>query len=100
MEDGTNLVALAHAVATAETGNCKTGSALTHKNAFGIMNWKTGERQLTRYKSCNESFQAFYELWKRKYKIYPTKDLADMWTGKDRADNWIRIVNATYPKYL
>ena len=64
------------------------------------MIWPNGVRTLKKYNSTSESFQDFYELWKRKYKRFPTYEDAVKWTGNDRADNWIRIVTETYPKYL
>jgi len=84
----------------AETGGCKTGSAVTHKNCGGIMEWSTGTRKMRVFNSHQESIDAVYSLIKRKYQDYTIKEASLRYTGNDRSENWERIVKATYKECI
>lgn len=95
---------LARAVAIAETSNCTKGYALTHNNCHGIKKGNTYPCKLkagSRSRMCHfatkeESFVAFKVIWAKWYKNHiPTKANADVWTGKDRADTWLKHVKAS-----
>jgi len=90
-----DLNKLAYAVAMAETKDCTLGAG-KYLNCHGIMHWPNGKRQLRRFNSKEESYAAFKELWQRVYKRYPDYSLAKLYTGNDRPDNWLRIVNYYY----
>lgn len=90
-------IRLAHAVAYAETGkNCSLGSGRTHLNCFGIYGFNKKGRYLVRFKTKEASYDHFNELWARKYKKFPTMKEAKQWTGGDRVQNWLYIVNHYY----
>ena len=58
---------------------------------------KQGKRHLRKFKSHEESFIAFKELWKTKYwNKFPTMYAVGKYTGNDRKENWYRIVSAYY----
>jgi len=80
----------------AETSGCTKGSGKSKKNCHGLMNRKTGTRRLNVYASTDQSFEDFKALWKRVYKVYPNPALAKLYTGNDRPDTWLAIVNQTY----
>ena len=90
---------LALAVATAETGNCTTGSGLSKNNAFGIMEWPNGKRRLKSYASCQDSYKDFKEKWQKGYGgRFPTLADAIVYTDNDKPEDWLRIVNEVYSK--
>lgn len=94
-----DLDKLAHAVAYAETGHCKDGTAIKRNNCFGIMQWnKQGVRSPKWYSTKEESFQDFKRIWSKHYKRFPDLALANKWTGSDNAAQWLRNVKHYYYK--
>lgn len=95
-----DLDKLAHAVAYAETGHCKDGTAIKKKNCFGIMRfWKEkGVRKRTAktYNTIEEGFADFKRIWTTYYKRFPDDELAKHWTGKDNWETWIKNVRFYY----
>lgn len=89
---------LAKAVAIAETGGCKDGTAVKRKNCHGIMTWdKNGVRSPRYFKSHAESYAAFKDIWSRKYGgRFPTYADAKLWTGGDQTDTWLNNVKYAY----
>jgi hypothetical protein len=87
---------LAYAVAVAETSNCTTGMGLSRNNCFGIMHWKTGKREGVRYRTKEESFQAFKILWLTKYgDRFPTLSDAQRYSGGP-GESWLERVRIAY----
>jgi hypothetical protein len=95
---GLDLDRLAYAVAIAETGGCKKGSAISHNNCFGIITWKYGKRRFKYYSNKEESYKDFKRIWSKYYKVYPTIKEAVKWTGNDRASIWLNNVSKYYVK--
>lgn len=99
---GVDLDRLAKAVAIAETTNCTKGYGVTHNNCFWIKHWNTvpcpwvPKWAMCKFKTKEESFEAFKTIWGRWYKTYPTYEQAHRWTGWDRVYNWLNIVKANY----
>ena len=91
-----DLDKLANAVATAETGLCKDGTARKRNNCHGIMQWHKGIRSPRHFKTTEDSFIAFKEIWAKSYKRYPDISLARKWTGNDHAQRWLNTVNQYY----
>jgi hypothetical protein len=98
-----DLDKLAYAVAMAETKDCTTGIGPKYLNCFGIKSGGTapcsaiGRSRFCIYNSKEESYEAFKIIWTKVYGGgYPTRAQAERWTGKDRVDNWLRIVNQYY----
>ena len=96
IEDGHDLYKLARSIAVAETGDCTTGSGITHNNCFGIMIWKNGPREPRRYATKEESYKDFYSVWSRSYKVFPNEHIANRWTGGHDPDVWLNNVLITY----
>ena len=90
-----NVAEICEAIAYAETGSCTTGSALTHNNCHGIRKCSGGRCYGFRtYESKEDSFIACEELWERGYgSRIPTWGDAEAYSGKDRTDNWYRLVH-------
>jgi len=98
LPDGTDLEKLAKAVALHETNDCraKSGAALVN-NCFGIMQWdKNGVRSFKRYATKEESYQDFYRIWEKHYRTFPTKRMAEIYSGNDRSDSWLSNVSHFY----
>ena len=97
-----DLICVTRGVNVAETGNCRTGSALTHNNCGGIMRWwyEDGKRMrgYVHYDNFQQSFDATYSLLKRKYSHLTIAEAAPIYSGNDRSDNWERKVKKTYLK--
>jgi len=93
-----DLDCLADAVAVAETSYCQAGSGLSRNNAFGIMTWKTGTRQLKHYNTCEDSWDDFKRIWSTHYDVYPTMSTAVKWTGNDNPQRWLTNVNNAYQR--
>lgn len=91
-----DLDKLSRAVAFAETGGCKDGTAIKRKNCHGIMQWTNGKRSAKYFASFEESHTAFKKIWMKSYKSYPTRALAKKWTGNDHPDRWLAAVNQYY----
>lgn len=91
-----DLDKLAHAVAHAESGDCKSKLSKKTNNCHSIMTWATGTRQLKKFASKEQSYAAFKSLWARGYKVYPTLSAAKKYTGGDKAKEWLAIVNLFY----
>ncbi len=93
---GMDLDKLSHAVAYAETGHCKDGTAIKRNNCFGIMTWKSGTRSPRVFKTQSDSFVAFKAIWSKSYKRMPDMALAAKWTGNDHATTWLCHVYTYY----
>lgn len=92
-----DLDKLSHAVAFAETGHCKDGTAIKRNNCFGIMQWdKKGNRSPRYFKTQEEGFEAFKLIWKKSYKKFPDINLAIKWTGNDSPKTWLKNVTTYY----
>lgn len=105
MEDGTNLVALAHAVARHETHSCTKGYGKEYSNCFGLKNGNTapcpkiGRNRMCIYDHSDESYQAFYKIWSKWYGGMPDIEMARKYSGNDRAGIWLANVTAFYDEY-
>lgn len=87
---------LALAVAIAETGDGKTGSAISKSNYFGIMEYKNGRRKLKTYTNKEESYTDFKKIWLENYcDCFPTPYMASRWTGTD-GKQWLKNVKTVY----
>jgi len=106
-----DLEKITRAVAVAETNNGKTGSGPTHNNPCGLMfayyENNVRIREYVYYNSYMEGFNACSKLlangpsWaKTKYRDQTIAEAADLWTGKDRVDNWINNATKTYKRQL
>ena len=99
LEDGTDLNRLAYAVARHETGAGKFGYGLEYNNHHGIKNGNTapcpkiGRNNMCIYEDSNESYVAFKKIWKKWYRTYPNITLAEKYTSKDRAWDWLSNVD-------
>jgi len=61
-------------------------------NCFWIIrNWK-----FEIYEKYEDSFEDFKQLWTNYYWWYPDRAMAIKYTGWDRVDNWLRIVDQYY----
>lgn len=90
-----DLNQLAYAVAMAETKNCTVWNSASRNNCFWIMQWdKKWNRSFKSYATINDSYEDFKRIWKKYYKVFPTKREAQKWTGKDRDVSWLN--NVTY----
>ncbi|MFA5828906.1 MAG: hypothetical protein WC843_00200 [Candidatus Gracilibacteria bacterium] len=89
-----NLDKLSVAVAMQETHNCKdkTGSALLN-NCHGFK--KNGK--FMKFNNQAESHAYFKQLWAKSYKTFPNLRLAQIYSGNDRAQTWLK--NVTYYYY-
>lgn len=91
-----NLDKLSLAVAMQETHNCKDtrGSALLN-NCHGFR--KNGK--FMSFSTQAESHAYFKQLWARSYGGgFPTYRLAQIYSGNDRPDNWLKNVTYYYNK--
>lgn len=85
---------LAKAVAMHETADCTTGIGPEYNNCFGIKNGGTapcpqiGRSNFCIYQDPQESYEAFKKIWSTWYGELPTYEMADKWSGKDRAAAW------------
>jgi len=91
-----DLDKLSRAVAFAETGGCKDGTARGRNNCHGIMCWPKGKRTPCSFKSFEASHARFKEIWTKSYKAYPNTKLASKWTGNDHPNRWLVAVNQYY----
>lgn len=96
VSNGFDIDKLAYAVAMAETGNCTRGMGLTKNNAFGIMTWERGFREGRTYEKCEDSYVDFKQIWSDYYGEFPTRAMAERWTGKDSVDTWLKSVKQYY----
>lgn len=94
---------LAYAIAMAETKNGELGYGKDYKNAFGIKNGsiapcaQIGRNRMCIYSSIEASYEAFKKIWGKGYGgRYPTYRDAQVWTGNDRPDTWLKNVNFYY----
>lgn len=97
-----DLHRLAYAVSCAETSCGTRGSAVSKRNAVGIMRFsvKDGKRTryLAEYDNIEQSLAEFRSIWKRLYGgRCPTLEDAKRWTGNDRAKIWLGHVHSVYP---
>ena len=93
-------MALTKAIAQAETGYCKHGSAISHNNCFGTMTWKTGTREFRHFENTQAGFDYTYGLIKRKYMDMTLQEMAVKYSGNDRADTWESNVRHWYAKFI
>jgi len=92
-----DVVKLCKAIAVAETGGCKDGTARKRMNCHGIMAWdKQGNRYPKYFKSHEESHKECERIWSTYYKRFPDRSLAARWTGNDNADHWLNNVRTAY----
>jgi hypothetical protein len=89
----------------AETKNGELGYGKMYNNAFGIKNGsiapceKIGNSRMCIYDNIGESYEAFKKIWTKGYGgKFPTYKAAQVWTGNDRPDNWIKNVKFYYNK--
>lgn len=103
LEDGTNLKALAKAVAHQETQSCTKGTGKSLNNCFGIRNGNTApcpkisSSNFCIYEKKEDSYQAFYKIWTTWYKTFPNLEKAERWS-KD-GSIWLKNVTAFYEQY-
>lgn len=95
-EESLDLDKLSKAVAVAETGGCKDGTAKKRNNCHGIMCWPQGKRTPCYFKSQAESHKRFKEIWAKSYKRFPDYNLAKKYTGNDHTETWLRNVTIAY----
>jgi len=90
---GVDLDKLSMAVAMTETHNCQDtrGSALLN-NCHGIK--KNGK--FVKFASVQASHDYFKQLWAKSYKIFPTTQLAKIYSGNDRPTTWLNSVKYYY----
>lgn len=91
-----NLDKLSVAVAMQETHNCKdTRGAALLNNCHGFR--KNGK--FMSFSTQAESHEYFKQLWVRSYGGgFPTYRLAQIYSGNDRPDNWLKNVTYYYNK--
>ena len=94
---------LAFAVAMQETKNCQLWFWKTYNNCFWIKNWsvapckKIGRKNMCIYNSPAESYVAFRKIWTKVYGwVFPDYRKARLWSGNDRASEWLKNVNYFY----
>ncbi len=94
-----DLDALAEAVAAHESANGTSYSARVRNNYHGIMYWPNGIRTQRTFKSKEESYEAFKELWVRKFGMnMPNEKSASTYSGNDNPSGWLATVNKVYQK--
>lgn len=92
-EPSINLDRLYYAVAMAESGNCSTEWHKAKANCTSIMTWKSGKRELRKFKNEEEGKAYFKWLWKEHYgNKFPTMKEATRFTGDDRSAQWLENV--------
>ena len=98
-----NMDKLAYAVARQETQDCTLWYGLSYNNCFWIKNWNTApcekiwRNSMCIYETPEESYEAFKTIWtETAYNWYPTLRKAEVWTGKDRAQEWLNNVTHIY----
>ena len=102
LTDGTDLYKLAGCVAIQETANCTKGFGLEYNNCHGLKNGNTapcskiGKNRMCIYESPNESYKAFKIIWQKWYKRFPDYQLAQKYSGNDRAGIWLNNVTNCY----
>lgn len=86
-KSGFDLDLFARAVASHETSGCKKGYGVSHDNCHGVKKGRTypcmthGFRKMCDFKNKEESFVAFKIIWKKWYGEFPTKELANRYSG-------------------
>lgn len=92
---------LAYAVSMAETGGCKLGYGKMYNNCVGLKNGsiapckKIGKNRMCIYDKPEESIEAWKKVWIVGYGGgFPTKRMAQMYSGNDHSDTW--LTNVTY----
>jgi len=60
------------------------------------MHWPNGKRTGKSYISKEDSYEDFKRIWAKSYGRFPDLQMAEKWTGKDRAQTWLKIVKANY----
>ncbi len=92
-----DLDALAEAVAIHESAGGTSYSARVRNNYHGIMYWPNGVRTQRTFKDKKESYDAFKELWVRKFGMnMPTERSASSYSGNDNPSGWLKTVNKNY----
>lgn len=100
-----NLDKLAYAVSMAETKGGELGYGKLYNNMYGIKNGsiapcaKIGKSRMCIYEKKEDSTEAFKKIWANGYGLrFPSYKDAQVWTGNDRPDNWIKNVRFYYDK--
>lgn len=99
-----DIYKLANAVAMAETGGCKTGYGASHNNCHWIKHGNTvrcpgvPKGKMCKFKTKQESYEAFVTIWAKWYKTMPNLKIAKAWTGDDKKVSWLYNVNHHYNK--
>ena len=99
LSDGTDLRKLSLAVAMHETKNCGIVTNFTVlDNCHGIKIQGKPAKFPARINGqrFETSGDYFKDLWKRKYKKFPDKKLADKYSGADRTYAWLKNVTHFY----
>ena len=97
-----DLDKLAYAVSMAETSWFTKWYWVTHNNGQWIKHWNTvpcpwvPKLKMCKFNSQEESNEAFKKIWGTHYKRFPDIRLAEIWTGKDRAETWLNAVKQYY----
>ncbi len=79
---------IARWVAQAETQDCTKWVWLSKRNCFGIKKWG----HFVTYASKEESYEAFMNLWDRRYGWCPSLAQAKKYTNNDHPERWLKIV--------
>ncbi len=90
-----NMDALAKAVAVAETGGCKTGTAIKYHNCVGIRR----QGHFVKYATHKDSLEDFKVTWNKYYGGIPTMEQAKVYTNNDKPHIWLNIVLDKYQEY-
>lgn len=96
---------LAYAVAMQETKNCTLGYWQMYNNCFWIKQWNTapcqkvGMNRMCIYNNPEESYEAFKKIRQNTwYAWIPNLKKAQIWSGHDRAEIWLKNVFYYYNK--
>jgi len=106
-----DLSKITRAIATAETGNGRTGSGRDYNNICGLMYryYDNGVRQRTYYKydtyldgfnACSKVIMTSPSWQDKKYKDMTISEMAHQWSGGDRVNDWIENVTDSYKSQL
>lgn len=93
---------LAYAVSMAETSWFTKWYGVTHLNWQWIKHWNTvkcpwvPKMAMCKFKTQEESNEAFVKIWWTWYKEFPTLQMAKRWTWDDKAELWLEDVKYYY----
>lgn len=91
-----DLDKLAYAVSMHESKGCNSFVARYYNNCFGIR--RGGKWQ--GYTTQQDSFDDFKDIWRKYYGGFPTLEMAERYSGKDRAEAWLNNVTYYYNKAI